>query len=76
LNDQVFGINKLDTIWLMTIHCTIIIVLRSSCGDPIANLSVSLGPHDAYFRMRTLKPQVAKASTVASVMRETSQSIY
>jgi len=31
---------------------------------------LSLGPHDAYFRMRTLKPQVAKASTVASVMRD------
>jgi len=26
--------------------------------------SVSLGPHCAYFRMRTLKPQVAKVSTV------------
>jgi len=26
---------------------------------------VSLGPHCAYFRMRTLKPQVAKVSTVA-----------
>jgi len=33
-------------------------------------LTVSLGPHDAYFRMRTLKPQVAKASTVASLMRD------
>jgi len=33
-------------------------------------LYVSLGPHDAYFRMRTLKPQVAKVSTVASVMRD------
>jgi len=32
--------------------------------------AVSLGPHDAYFRMRTLQPQVAKASTVASVMRD------
>jgi len=31
---------------------------------------VSLGPHDVYFRMQTLKPQVAKASTVASVMRD------
>jgi len=31
---------------------------------------VSLGPHCAYFRMRTLKPQVAKVSTVASVMRD------
>jgi len=31
---------------------------------------LSLGPHNAYFRMRTLKPQVAKASTVASVMRD------
>jgi len=32
--------------------------------------SLSLGPHCAHFRMRTLKPQVAKASTVASVMRD------
>jgi len=31
---------------------------------------ISLGPHCAYFRMRTLKPQVAKVSTVASVMRD------
>jgi len=31
---------------------------------------LSLGPHDAYFHMRTLKPQVAKACTVASVMRD------
>jgi len=44
--------------------------------DPYHNInvqiihSVSLGPHDAYFRMRRLKPQVAKASTVASVMRD------
>jgi len=30
----------------------------------------SLGPHDAYFCMRTLKPQVAKASTVASVINK------
>jgi len=30
---------------------------------------VSLGPHGAYFRMRKLKSQVAKVSTVASVMR-------
>jgi len=29
---------------------------------------VSLGPHGAYFRMRKLKSQVAKVSTVASVM--------
>jgi len=36
----------------------------------LAVSTVSLGPHDAYFRMRTLKPQVAKASTVASVMRD------
>jgi len=34
------------------------------------NIIVSLGPHDAYFRMRTLKPQVAKAATVASVMHD------
>jgi len=34
------------------------------------NVKLSLGPHDAYFRMRTLKPQVAKASIVASVMRD------
>jgi len=27
-------------------------------------MSVSLGPHCAYFRMRKLKPKVAKASTV------------
>jgi len=33
-------------------------------------MSISLGPHCAYFRMRKLKPQVAKVSTVASVMRE------
>jgi len=32
--------------------------------------SVSLGPHGAYFRMRKLKPEEAKASTVASVMRD------
>jgi len=32
--------------------------------------TLSLGPPDAYFRIRTLKPQVAKASTVASVMRD------
>jgi len=32
--------------------------------------SISLGPHDAYFCMRTLKPEVAKASTVASVMSD------
>jgi len=31
---------------------------------------LSLGPHCTYFRMRKLKPQVAKASTVASVMRD------
>jgi len=31
---------------------------------------LSLGPHCAYFCMRTLKPQVAKAATVASVMRD------
>jgi len=30
----------------------------------------SLGPHCTYFRMRELKPQVAKVSTVASVMRD------
>jgi len=30
----------------------------------------SLGPHCAYFRMRKLKSQVAKAYTVASVMRD------
>jgi len=29
-----------------------------------------LGPHCAYFRMRKLKPQVAKVSTVASVRSE------
>jgi len=34
------------------------------------HIVLSLGPHDAYFRMRTLKPQVAKAATVASVMRD------
>jgi len=27
-------------------------------------ISLSLGPHCAYFRMQTLKPQVAKVSTV------------
>jgi len=31
---------------------------------------VSLGPRCAYFRMRKLKPQVAKVFTVASVMRD------
>jgi len=31
-------------------------------------MAISLGPHCAYFRMRKLKPQVAKVSTVASVM--------
>jgi len=31
---------------------------------------ISLGPHCEYFRMRILKPQVAKISTVASVMRD------
>jgi len=36
----------------------ITIVADSKC------LLVSLGPHCAYFRMRKLKPQVAKASTV------------
>jgi len=30
----------------------------------------SLGPHCAYFCMQKLKPQVAKTSTVASVMRD------
>jgi len=34
------------------------------------NFSLSLGPHCAYFRMRTCKPQVAKVSTVASVMKD------
>jgi len=34
------------------------------------SIAISLGPHDAYFRMRTLKPQVAKVSTVAAVMRD------
>jgi len=33
-------------------------------------IAVSLGPHCAYFRMRKLKPQVAKVSIVASVMRD------
>jgi len=32
--------------------------------------TLGLGPHCAYFRMRKLKPQVAKVSTVASVMRD------
>jgi len=32
--------------------------------------ALSLGPHGAYFRMRKLKSQVAKVSTVASVMRD------
>jgi len=32
--------------------------------------TLSLGPHNAYFRMPTLKPQVAKAATVASVIRD------
>jgi len=31
---------------------------------------ISLGPHCACFRMRILKPQVAKVSTVASVMHD------
>jgi len=40
-------------------------------GKPwVADLVVSLGPHGAYFRMRKLKSQVAKVSTVASVMRD------
>jgi len=33
-------------------------------------IAVSLWPHCAYFRMRKLKPQVAKVSIVASVMRD------
>jgi len=33
-------------------------------------LILSLGPHGAYFRIRKLKSQVVKVSTVASVMRD------
>jgi len=36
----------------------------SSFPTTEVEITVSLGPHCAYFRMRTLKPQVAKVSTV------------
>jgi len=42
---------------------------------PCNRLILSLGPHGAYFHMRKLKSQVAKVSTVASVMRD-KQSIH
>jgi len=37
---------------------------------PLIELTLSLGPHDVYFRMRKLKSGVAKVFTVASVMRD------
>jgi len=46
------------------------VVKYKARGCNIPCMPLSLGPHDAYFRMRALKPQVAKASTVTSVMRD------
>jgi len=51
---------------ILTQQKTLLFVQRAGIQQPesLTTICLSLGPHCAYFRMQTLKPQVAKVSTV------------